>query len=70
MKTRYVVMKKRPRARYDDWGDWWPDQSSITVLEDETEPRPTGLLNAQGHEFMAVTHRNPIGFTAEIEDEE
>lgn len=70
MKRRYVAMPRtKVRSYYDDWGEWMPDPSSITVLEEEPEHRPTGILNSHGHEFVVLAEANNIGFFARIEDE-
>lgn len=59
---RYVTHRDaRPRA---DWADFGDSVSRIntTVFEQDDEPQPTGLLNANGDELYRVQDRPRMGF--------
>lgn len=62
MARRYIV---QPRTWFPD-GEWNHtyicSADSISVIERETAPQPTGLLDAQGNRLFAVDERDPIGF--------
>jgi hypothetical protein len=57
---------------------WWDDLyqldrrpvgfDRIQVHETGTEPRPTGLLDAQGNELYRVIKKRPMGFNV-LKDE-
>lgn len=54
----------RPRAQWceDDCEIYLHEQTTVTVFEHERSPIPTGVLDKNGNEFMAVDARNPCGF--------
>lgn len=61
--TRYVSLTKPPRNWTDDDGDWWPDgPPTISVLQEDDSPRPTGLLDKRGVEIYEMRDRPKIGF--------
>lgn len=55
MKVEYI-----PLRSWDDFPSYGP--TSITVLEREVKPQPTGILNADGTMLYRVERSEPIGF--------
>lgn len=63
---KYVRVPAAQRAWWDDL--YQLDRSTagadrVQVFEATDDPRPTGLLDAQGNELFRVTEKRPIGFT-------
>lgn len=45
------------------WADeWFSEQTTITVYEQEAQPEKTGLLNAQGEPLYRVPEKVRMGF--------
>ncbi len=60
MAERYVTRRSAVRASEDGW---YPDGPvSMTVLEDESGPVETGLLDQHGAKLYRVIQREPVGF--------
>ena len=64
---RYMAMARPlapPRQFYDD--DYYPTpvRTTVTVVETDQTPVPTGLLDASGTELYRLSESVPCGFTA------
>ncbi len=64
-KVRYVTVTRAQRAWWDDLYQIHPLQSGpdrVQVIEESSDPQPTGLLDAQGNELFRFVEKRPIGF--------
>jgi hypothetical protein len=64
-KVKYIAAPAPQRAWWDDLYqlDRMPTGfDRVQVLEAGDDPRPTGLLDAQGNQLFRVIEKQPIGF--------
>ncbi len=64
-KVKYITASAPQRAWWDDLYqlDRMPAGfDRVTVFETGDDPRPTGLLDAQGNQLYRMVEKQPIGF--------
>ncbi len=64
-KVRYVASARPHRAWWDDLYQLDRNPTGLDrlqVIELDTEPRPTGLLDPHGNPLFRVEEKQPIGF--------
>lgn len=55
-------LTKRPRSYWCEDTGAYINPTGETVIEQDNDPEPTGLLDASGNELYRVRDKSPIGY--------